>query len=152
MIELIPAIDIIEGKCVRLSNGDYASKVVYGNNPVDIAIKLQAAGFKRLHVVDLDGAKSKHIVNHHILEEITSKTKLIVDFGGGIKSEEDIEIAFASGAAMITIVSVSVLFTLCNILLSYHVNVNLLLVADIALWTAANIVLTRRIRSASKSH
>lgn len=108
MIELIPAIDIIEGKCVRLSNGDYASKVVYDNNPVDIAIKLQAAGFKRLHVVDLDGAKSKHIVNHHILEEITSKTKLIVDFGGGIKSEEDIEIAFASGAAMITIGSIAV--------------------------------------------
>lgn len=108
MIELIPAIDIIEGKCVRLSNGDYASKVVYGNNPVDIAIKLQAAGFKRLHVVDLDGAKSKHIVNHHILEEITSKTKLIVDFGGGIKSEEDIEIAFASGAATITIGSIAV--------------------------------------------
>lgn len=108
MIELIPAIDIIEGKCVRLSNGDYASKVVYGDNPVDIAVELQAAGFKRLHVVDLDGAKSKHIVNHHILKEITSKTELTVDFGGGIKTDEDIETAFASGAAMVTVGSIAV--------------------------------------------
>ena len=108
MIELIPAIDIIEGKCVRLSNGDYASKVVYGDNPVDIAVELQAAGFKRLHVVDLDGAKSKHIVNHRILKEITSKTELTVDFGGGIKTDEDIETAFASGAAMVTVGSIAV--------------------------------------------
>ena len=108
MIELIPAIDIIEGKCVRLSNGDYASKVVYGNNPVEIAIKLQDAGFKRLHVVDLDGAKSKHIVNQHILKEITSKTSLKVDFGGGIKTDEDIETAFASGASLVTIGSIAV--------------------------------------------
>lgn len=108
MIELIPAIDIIEGKCVRLSNGDYASKVVYGDNPVDIAVELQAAGFKRLHVVDLDGAKSKHIVNHQILKEITSKTELTVDFGGGIKTDEDIETAFASGASMVTVGSIAV--------------------------------------------
>lgn len=108
MIELIPAIDIIEGKCVRLSNGDYASKVVYGNNPVEIAIKLQDAGFKRLHVVDLDGAKSKHIVNQHILKEITSKTSLKVDFGGGIKTDADIETAFASGASLVTIGSIAV--------------------------------------------
>ena len=108
MIELIPAIDIIEGKCVRLSNGDYASKVVYGNNPVEIAIKLQDAGFKRLHVVDLDGAKSKHIVNQHILKDITSKTSLKVDFGGGIKTDKDIETAFASGASLVTIRSIAV--------------------------------------------
>ena len=108
MIELIPAIDIIEGKCVRLSNGDYASKVVYGNNPVEIAIKLQDAGFKRLHVVDLDGAKSKHIVNQHILKEITLKTSLKVDFGGGIKTDADIETAFASGASLVTIGSIAV--------------------------------------------
>lgn len=108
MIELIPAIDIIEGKCVRLSNGDYASKVVYGNNPVEIAIKLQDAGFKRLHVVDLDGAKSKHIVNQHILKDITSKTSLKVDFGGGIKTNADIETAFASGASLVTIGSIAV--------------------------------------------
>ncbi len=108
MIELIPAIDIIEGKCVRLSNGDYASKVVYGNNPVEIAIKLQDAGFKRLHVVDLDGAKSKHIVNQHILKDITSKTSLKVDFGGGIKTDADIETAFASGASLVTIGSIAV--------------------------------------------
>lgn len=108
MIELIPAIDIIEGKCVRLSNGDYASKVVYGNNPVEIAIKLQDAGFKRLHVVDLDGAKSKHIVNQHILKDITSNTSLKVDFGGGIKTDADIETAFASGASLVTIGSIAV--------------------------------------------
>lgn len=108
MIELIPAIDIIEGKCVRLSNGDYASKVVYGNNPVEIAIKLQDAGFKRLHVVDLDGAKSKHIVNQHILKDITSKTSLKVDFGGGIKTDADLETAFASGASLVTIGSIAV--------------------------------------------
>ena len=90
MIELIPAIDIIDGKCVRLTKGDYNTKTVYGN-PVEMALMLADKGFERLHIVDLDGAKSKHIVNVKVLSEITSKTKLKVDFGGGIKTDDDIK-------------------------------------------------------------
>ena len=108
MIELIPAIDIIEGKCVRLTKGDYGSKTVYGDNPADLACEFEAIGFKRLHVVDLDGAKSKHIVNLKVLKEITSRTNLAVDFGGGIKTDDDIEKAFDGGASMVTIGSVAV--------------------------------------------
>ena len=106
-IELIPAIDIIDGKCVRLTKGDYDQKTVYGE-PLDMALEFERLGFKRLHVVDLDGAKSKHIVNDDVLLDITTETKLTVDFGGGIKTDEDIEKAFASGAAMVTIGSIAV--------------------------------------------
>lgn len=106
-IELIPAIDIINGQCVRLTKGDYDQKTVYGK-PLDMAQEFERIGFERLHVVDLDGAKSKHIVNDAVLKAITTETKLKVDFGGGIKTDKDIEKAFASGAAMVTIGSIAV--------------------------------------------
>ena len=106
-IELIPAIDIINGQCVRLTKGDYDQKTVYGK-PLDMALEFERIGFKRLHVVDLDGAKSKHIVNSSVLRDITTETNLIVDFGGGIKTDEDIEKAFASGASMVTVGSIAV--------------------------------------------
>ena len=106
-IELIPAIDIINGQCVRLTKGDYDQKTVYGK-PLDMALEFERIGFERLHVVDLDGAKSKHIVNDGVLKEITSQTRLTVDFGGGIKTDEDLEKAFASGAAMVTVGSIAV--------------------------------------------
>lgn len=108
MIEIIPAIDIIEGKCVRLSKGDYDSKKVYNESPVEVAKEFEANGIRRLHVVDLDGAKSHHIVNYRILEKIATQTSLIIDFGGGIKSDEDLDIAFSSGAQMITGGSIAV--------------------------------------------
>lgn len=108
MIELIPAIDLIDGKCVRLTKGDYEQKTVYGENPVAVAEEFERLGFKRLHVVDLDGAKSKHIVNDNVLRGITANTSLTVDFGGGIKTDDDIEKAFGAGAAMVTIGSVAV--------------------------------------------
>lgn len=107
MIELIPAIDIINGQSVRLTKGDYDQKTVYGK-PLDMALEFERIGYKRLHVVDLDGAKSKHIVNDAVLREITSSTNLVVDFGGGIKTDEDIEKAFAAGASMVTIGSIAV--------------------------------------------
>lgn len=107
-MELIPAIDIIEGKCVRLTKGDYDRKKVYSDNPVDVAKEFERLGFRRLHIVDLDGAKSKHIVNAATLKAITTATKLKVDFGGGIKTDEDIEEAFASGAQMVTVGSIAV--------------------------------------------
>ena len=93
-IEIIPAIDIIEGKCVRLSQGDYNQKTVYNEDPVEVAKMFEAAGINRLHLVDLDGAKAKHIVNYKVLEKIAAKTNLIIDFGGGLKSDKDLEIAF----------------------------------------------------------
>ena len=102
MIEIIPAIDIIDGKCVRLSQGDYDSKKVYNENPVEVAKEFEANGVRRLHVVDLDGAASHHVVNHRVLEQIATRTSLIVDFGGGVKSDEDLKIAFESGAQMVT--------------------------------------------------
>jgi phosphoribosylformimino-5-aminoimidazole carboxamide ribotide isomerase len=108
MIELIPAIDLIDGKCVRLTKGDYNQKTVYNEDPVLQAKEFERLGFSRLHIVDLDGAKSKHIVNDYVLRAITESTNLIVDFGGGIKSEEDIEKAFNAGAHMVTIGSVAV--------------------------------------------
>lgn len=108
MIELIPAIDLINGQCVRLTKGDYEQKKVYDNNPAEVAKQFEKLGFKRLHVVDLDGAKSKHIVNDNVLRTITSQTSLVVDFGGGIKSEEDIEKAFSAGASMVTVGSVAI--------------------------------------------
>ena len=108
MIELIPAIDIIDGKCVRLTKGDYDAKTVYSDSPADVAVRLEEAGFKRLHVVDLDGAKSKHVVNLQALKDITSRTGLVVDFGGGVKTEEDISKVFGCGAAMVTVGSIAV--------------------------------------------
>ncbi|AVM53742.1 1-(5-phosphoribosyl)-5-[(5-phosphoribosylamino)methylideneamino] imidazole-4-carboxamide isomerase [Bacteroides zoogleoformans] len=108
MIELIPAIDIIDGKCVRLSQGDYESKKVYNENPVEVAKALEAHGIRRLHVVDLDGAVSHHVVNYRTLGQIAVNTSLIIDFGGGIKSDEDLKIAFENGATMVTGGSVAV--------------------------------------------
>ncbi|MBP5425380.1 MAG: 1-(5-phosphoribosyl)-5-[(5-phosphoribosylamino)methylideneamino]imidazole-4-carboxamide isomerase [Prevotella sp.] len=108
MIELIPAIDIIEGQCVRLTKGDYDRKTVYRDSPAEVAKEFEQLGFKRLHVVDLDGAKSKHIVNCPVLSRITAETQLIVDFGGGIKTDEDIEKAFEAGASMVTVGSIAV--------------------------------------------
>ena len=108
MIELIPAIDIIGGQCVRLTKGDYDQKTVYRDSPAEVAKEFEQIGFKRLHVVDLDGAKSKHIVNSEVLRRITTDTQLVVDFGGGIKTDEDIEKAFAAGASMVTIGSIAV--------------------------------------------
>ena len=108
MIELIPAIDIINGQCVRLTKGDYQQKTVYSDSPAEVAKGFEQLGFKRLHVVDLDGAKSKHIVNDEVLRRITTETKLTVDFGGGIKTDEDIRKAFDAGAKMVTVGSIAV--------------------------------------------
>jgi phosphoribosylformimino-5-aminoimidazole carboxamide ribotide isomerase len=107
MIELIPAIDLIEGKCVRLSQGDYDTKKVYGD-PVEMARKMEQVGVKRLHLVDLDGAKSRHVVNEKVLREICSATSLTVDFGGGIKTQDDLDKVFDAGAAMATAGSIAV--------------------------------------------
>ena len=107
-MRIIPAIDIIEGKCVRLSKGDYNTKKIYNENPLEVAKSFQDHGIKHLHLVDLDGAKSSHIVNYRILEQIASKTDLKVDFGGGLKSDKDLEIAFESGANQITGGSIAV--------------------------------------------
>ena len=101
-MRIIPAIDIIDGKCVRLTKGDYNTKKVYNENPLEVAKEFEANGIQYLHLVDLDGAKSKHIVNHNILESIASKTNLKVDFGGGLKSDDDLRIAFECGAHQIT--------------------------------------------------
>lgn len=101
-MRIIPAIDIIEGKCVRLTKGDYETKKVYNENPLEVAKEFEANGIQYLHLVDLDGAQSNHIINYKVLEDISKNTKLKIDFGGGIKSDEDIVIAFESGAAKIT--------------------------------------------------
>jgi phosphoribosylformimino-5-aminoimidazole carboxamide ribotide isomerase len=108
MLTIIPAIDLIEGKCVRLSKGDYAQKKIYNENPLEIAKSFEYHGLKRLHLVDLDGAKAQHVVNWKVLEKIALKTSLTIDFGGGIKSDEDMDIIFKCGAAMATIGSVAV--------------------------------------------
>lgn len=105
---IIPAIDIIEGKCVRLSQGDYAQKKIYNEHPLEVAKEFQSAGISRLHLVDLDGAKSHHIVNHQVLKEISQNTSLRIDFGGGIKSDEDVGMAFENGAQQITVGSIAV--------------------------------------------
>ncbi len=106
-IQLIPAIDIIQGQCVRLSKGDYDTKRVYGN-PVEIAQQMEALGFRRLHLVDLDGAKEGHVVNLQVLRDICQKTNLIIDFGGGVKTEKDVELVLETGAKMITVGSMAV--------------------------------------------
>jgi len=107
-MEIIPAIDIIDGKCVRLAQGDYDKVKVYSRNPEEVAKMFADEGFRRLHLVDLDGAKAQHIVNYKVLEKITSTTDLIVDFGGGLKSDNDLRIAFESGASMVTGGSIAV--------------------------------------------
>lgn len=108
-MRIIPAIDIIEGKCVRLTKGDYTTKKVYNKNPLEVAEQFEASGIQYLHLVDLDGAKAKHIVNYKILEQLASKTSLKIDFGGGLKSNEDLHIAFNSGANQITGGSIAVI-------------------------------------------
>lgn len=107
-MRIIPAIDIIDGKCVRLSKGDYNTKKIYNENPLDVAKAFEDSGINYLHLVDLDGAKSQHIVNYNVLESICKETTLKVDFGGGLKSDEDLKIAFESGANQITGGSIAV--------------------------------------------
>ncbi|MDX8568703.1 1-(5-phosphoribosyl)-5-[(5-phosphoribosylamino)methylideneamino]imidazole-4-carboxamide isomerase [Elizabethkingia sp. HX XZB] len=107
-MRIIPAIDIIEGKCVRLSQGDYDTKKIYNENPLEVAKEFEDFGIRYLHLVDLDGAKSKQIINYRTLEELASKTSLQIDFGGGIKSQKDIDIAFECGAKQITGGSIAV--------------------------------------------
>jgi phosphoribosylformimino-5-aminoimidazole carboxamide ribotide isomerase len=108
MIEIIPAIDLIEGKCVRLTQGDYSQKTIYNENPVDVAMEFEDAGIKRLHLVDLDGAKAKKVINWKVLERIASKTKLHIDFGGGVQSDDDLKVVFESGAMQVTGGSIAV--------------------------------------------
>ncbi len=107
-MEIIPAIDIISGKCVRLTKGDYAQMKVYNEDPLEVAMQFEDHGFRRLHLVDLDGAKEKKIVNHKVLEKLAGKTSLFIDFGGGVQSDEDIRIAFECGARQITGGSIAV--------------------------------------------
>ncbi|MEN2488953.1 1-(5-phosphoribosyl)-5-[(5-phosphoribosylamino)methylideneamino]imidazole-4-carboxamide isomerase [Flavobacterium sp. B11] len=107
-MRIIPAIDIIEGKCVRLSKGDYDTKIIYNENPLEVAKSFEAHGIEHLHLVDLDGAKSSKIVNYRILEQIATQTNLKIDFGGGLKSDDDLRIAFESGANQITGGSIAV--------------------------------------------
>ena len=101
-MRIIPAIDIMDGKCVRLTKGDYSTQKIYNTDPLEVAKEFEANGIKYLHLVDLDGARSKHIVNHKTLYSIASKTNLKIDFGGGLKTNEDLKIAFENGAAQIT--------------------------------------------------
>jgi len=108
MIELIPAIDLIEGKCVRLTQGDYDTKKIYNEDPLEVAKMFEDNGMRRLHVVDLDGAREGRIINYRVLERLSTRTSLVIDFGGGLKSDHDLEIAFNSGAAMITGGSIAV--------------------------------------------
>ncbi|MEG1860953.1 MAG: 1-(5-phosphoribosyl)-5-[(5-phosphoribosylamino)methylideneamino]imidazole-4-carboxamide isomerase [Bacteroidaceae bacterium] len=108
MIQLIPAIDLIDGKCVRLTKGDYATQKIYNESPVAVAKEFESLGFKHLHLVDLDGAKSQHVVNIDVLQAITRETDLMVDFGGGIKTDTDIEAVFTAGATSVTIGSIAV--------------------------------------------
>ena len=108
MIEIIPAIDIIDGKCVRLSQGDYNAKKVYNEDPLEVAKMFEGAGIRRLHLVDLDGAKAKRVVNQAVLEKVASNTSLVIDFGGGVQSDSDLDIVFESGASMVTGGSIAV--------------------------------------------
>jgi phosphoribosylformimino-5-aminoimidazole carboxamide ribotide isomerase len=107
-MQIIPAIDIIDGKCVRLTQGDYNQKTIYNEDPLEVALQFQDAGLQRLHLVDLDGAKAGSVKNWKVLEQLTTKTSLIIDFGGGIKKEEDLSVVFNSGAAYATIGSLAV--------------------------------------------
>jgi len=107
-MEIIPAIDIIDGKCVRLTQGDYEQKKIYNENPLEVAMEFEDAGLKRLHLVDLDGAKAGKVRNWKVLETVASKTNMVVDFGGGIKTAQDVNIVFNSGAALATVGSIAV--------------------------------------------
>jgi len=107
-MDIIPAIDLIDGKCVRLSQGDYERRKVYNEDPLEVAKGFQDAGIKRLHLVDLDGAKASHIVNHKVLERLATYSTLVIDFGGGLKTDEDLRIAFEAGASMVTGGSIAV--------------------------------------------
>jgi len=107
-MDIIPAIDLIDGKCVRLSQGDYDRKTTYNENPLEVAKAFEDHGIRRLHLVDLDGAKAHHIVNHRVLENISTHTSLVIDFGGGLKTDDDLRIAFECGARMITGGSIAV--------------------------------------------
>ena len=107
-MEIIPAIDIIDGKCVRLTQGDYSQKKIYNEHPLEIAKQFEDAGLRRLHLVDLDGAKQKGVKNWKVLETIASKTRLIIDFGGGINTEKDVHIVLESGAALVTVGSIAI--------------------------------------------
>jgi phosphoribosylformimino-5-aminoimidazole carboxamide ribotide isomerase len=109
MIEIIPAIDIIEGKCVRLQQGEYSTRIIYDENPLEVAKIFEDSGLKRLHIVDLEGAKAKKVINLKILEKIASGTNLVIDFGGGIKTEDDLAKVFSSGASFATIGSIAVI-------------------------------------------
>lgn len=131
-MEIIPAIDIIDGRCVRLTQGDYAAKKIYNEHPLEVAKEFEAAGLKRLHLVDLDGAKTGSIKNRKVLEKIAAKTSLVIDFGGGIKTERDLKLVFESGAALATIGSLAVKdeMTFVNWLQQYGAN-KFLLGADV---------------------
>lgn len=131
-MQIIPAIDIIEGKCVRLTQGDYEQKKIYNEHPLEVAKEFEDAGLKRLHLVDLDGAKAGSVKNWKVLETIASKTKLIIDFGGGIKKEDDVKVVFNSGAALATIGSLAVKneFEFVKWLLTFGAN-KFLLGADV---------------------
>jgi phosphoribosylformimino-5-aminoimidazole carboxamide ribotide isomerase len=107
-IEIIPAIDILHGKCVRLTKGDYSSQKIYNENPLEVALQFEDAGFRRLHLVDLDGAKEGRVKNWNLLKSIAAKTELIIDFGGGIGTDKDLQIVFESGAAFATVGSIAV--------------------------------------------
>jgi phosphoribosylformimino-5-aminoimidazole carboxamide ribotide isomerase len=107
-MQIIPAIDIIDGKCVRLTQGDYAQKTIYNQQPLEVAKQFEAAGLQRLHLVDLDGAKAGAVTNWKVLESIAANTSLVIDFGGGIKTEKDLQLVFESGAALATIGSLAV--------------------------------------------
>ena len=107
-MEIIPAIDIIDGKCVRLTQGDYSQKTIYNENPLEVAQEFESIGIKRLHLVDLDGAKQGKIINYKVLEKIASKTKLTIDFGGGIKTDDDMNTVFNYGAELATVGSIAV--------------------------------------------
>lgn len=108
MIQIIPAIDLIEGKCVRLTQGDYGKKTIYNEDPLEVAMEFEDAGLKRLHLVDLDGAKAKKVVNWKVLEKIASRTSLHIDFGGGVQSDDDLRVVFESGAKQVTGGSIAV--------------------------------------------
>ena len=108
MIELIPAIDLIDGRCVRLTKGDYTTERVYADDPVAVALDMERLGFRRLHVVDLDGARSRHVVNIDVLRRITEATSLVVDFGGGVKTDDDLKKVIDAGAQMVTVGSIAV--------------------------------------------
>ncbi len=130
-MRIIPAIDIIDGKCVRLSKGEYDTKKIYNENPLEVAKEFEANGFQFLHLVDLDGAKAKHVINQKVLENIASHTNLKVDFGGGIKSKEDLELAFNSGAKQITLGSIAVKNpTFCLEMLEKYGSEKIILGAD----------------------